>query len=34
MTPITAITRVMLLIDADNVSSDVIEQAAQRTMAE
>jgi len=26
--------KVMLLIDADNVSSDVIEQAAQRTMAE
>jgi uncharacterized protein (TIGR00288 family) len=26
--------RVMLLIDADNVSSDVIEQAVQRTMAE
>jgi len=27
-------SRVMLLIDADNVSSDVIEQALQRTMAE
>jgi len=27
-------TRVMLLIDADNVSADVIEQAVQRTMAE
>jgi len=26
--------RVMLLIDADNVSADVIEQAVQRTMAE
>jgi uncharacterized protein (TIGR00288 family) len=26
--------RVMLLIDADNVSADVIEQALQRTMAE
>ena len=26
--------KVMLLIDADNVSSDVIEQAVQRTMAE
>jgi uncharacterized protein (TIGR00288 family) len=26
--------RVMLLIDADNVSGDVIEQAVQRTMAE
>jgi uncharacterized protein (TIGR00288 family) len=26
--------KVMLLIDADNVSSDVIEQAAQRTMSE
>lgn len=26
--------RVMLLIDADNVSSDVIEQAMQRTLAE
>jgi uncharacterized protein (TIGR00288 family) len=26
--------RVMLLIDADNVSSDVIEQAVQRTMGE
>lgn len=26
--------RVMLLIDADNVSSDVIEQALQRTLAE
>ncbi len=30
----TPTPRVMLLIDADNVSSDVIEQAAQRTMAE
>ncbi|MEB0055470.1 NYN domain-containing protein [Variovorax sp. LG9.2] len=29
----TPTPRVMLLIDADNVSSDVIEQAAQRTMA-
>jgi uncharacterized protein (TIGR00288 family) len=29
----TPTSRVMLLIDADNVSSDVIEQAAQRTMA-
>ena len=28
------LTRVMLLIDADNVSADVIEQAMQRTMAE
>jgi len=27
-------TRVMLLIDADNVSADVIEQAVQRTMDE
>src|SRR4029079_6134554 len=26
--------RVMLLIDADNVSADVIEQAIQRTLAE
>ena len=26
--------RVMLLIDADNVSADVIEQAVQRTMTE
>ena len=26
--------KVMLLIDADNVSSDVIEQAVQRTLAE
>ena len=30
----TPTPRVMLLIDADNVSSDVIEQAAQRTMAQ
>lgn len=30
----TPASRVMLLIDADNVSSDVIEQAVQRTMAE
>lgn len=30
----TPTPRVMLLIDADNVSSDVIEQAAQRTMVE
>ena len=29
----TPTPRIMLLIDADNVSSDVIEQAAQRTMA-
>ncbi|RZL94647.1 MAG: NYN domain-containing protein [Variovorax sp.] len=29
-----AATRVMLLIDADNVSADVIEQAVARTMAE
>jgi len=30
----TPTLRVMLLIDADNVSADVIEQAVQRTMAE
>ena len=30
----TPTPRVMLLIDADNVSADVIEQAVQRTMAE
>ncbi|MDR6536056.1 NYN domain-containing protein [Variovorax soli] len=30
----TAARRVMLLIDADNVSSDVIEQAVQRTLAD
>ena len=30
----TPALRVMLLIDADNVSADVIEQAVQRTMAE
>lgn len=30
----TAVRRVMLLIDADNVSADVIEQAVQRTLAD
>jgi len=30
----TAARRVMLLIDADNVSADVIEQAVQRTLAD
>ena len=30
----TATRKVMLLIDADNVSADVIEQATQRTLAE
>ena len=30
----TAAPRVMLLIDADNVSADVIEQAVQRTLAD
>jgi hypothetical protein len=30
----TPTLRVMLLIDADNVSADVIEQAVQRTMDE
>jgi len=30
----TSTLRVMLLIDADNVSADVIEQAVQRTMSE
>src|SRR4029450_9570913 len=30
----TTTRRVMLLMDADNVSADVIEQAVQRTMAE
>lgn len=30
----TAARKVMLLIDADNVSADVIEQATQRTLAE
>jgi len=29
-----AVKKVMLLIDADNVSADVIEQAVQRTLAE
>jgi 5S rRNA maturation endonuclease (ribonuclease M5) len=30
----TRATRVMLLVDADNVSADVIEQAVQRTLDE
>lgn len=34
MNPVGAARRVMLLIDADNVSADVMEQAVQRTLVE